>query len=95
MTNITRREFVAAGLAGVAAIAGKKIPVNPGIGTEEIYKLDKVTLGKTGIKVSRLAIGTGTRSWDRVSDQTRMGEEKFVDVLKYAFEACCNHYILV
>lgn len=35
------------------------------------YISDKITLGNTGIQVSRLAIGTGTSGWNHSSNQTR------------------------
>ena len=43
-------------------------------------------LGRTGIEVSQLAIGTGTHALLRSSAQTRLGQEAFVDLLVYAHE---------
>jgi len=45
-----------------------------------------VDLGKTGMKWSRLCIGTGMRGGNRESNQTRMGQEKFTELLQGAYE---------
>jgi aryl-alcohol dehydrogenase-like predicted oxidoreductase len=45
-----------------------------------------VDLGKTGMKWSRLCIGTGMKGGNRESNQTRMGKEKFTELLHGAFD---------
>lgn len=49
-------------------------------------KPPQVPLGKTGITMSRLAQGTGTRGYNRQSDQTRMGFEKLVALFRHAYD---------
>jgi 1-deoxyxylulose-5-phosphate synthase len=46
----------------------------------------QVTLGSTGIHVSRLCIGTGTNGWGGKSNQTRLGFDQLVDLLGYAYD---------
>lgn len=46
----------------------------------------QVTLGNTGIRVSRLCIGTGTSGWGGNSNQTRLGFDRLVDLLCYAYD---------
>lgn len=48
--------------------------------------IPQVTLGSTGIRVSRLAIGTGSNGWGGHSNQTRLGFDRLVDLLCYAHE---------
>lgn len=48
--------------------------------------IPQVTLGNTGIRVSRLAIGTGTQGWGGHSNQTRLGFDRLADLLCYAHE---------
>ncbi|MBW3625451.1 MAG: aldo/keto reductase [Armatimonadetes bacterium] len=48
--------------------------------------MDTITLGNSGLKVSRLGIGTGTNGWNHESDQTRLGFETCVDLLRYAYD---------
>jgi len=48
--------------------------------------MQRVTLGKSGIEVSRLCIGTGTSGWGGSSNQTRLGFDRLVHLLRYAYE---------
>lgn len=85
--KMDRRQFLATTMAGAGAAllgcggAGGRqaaaAPANP-------YELGP--LGKTGIKVSRIGIGTGMRGGGRESNQTRMGREVFEGLLKGAYD---------
>jgi len=46
-----------------------------------------VSLGNTGLAVSRLSIGTGTSGWNGESNQTRLGFDACVRLLCQAFDA--------
>ncbi len=48
--------------------------------------MQQVRLGDSGLRVSKLAIGTGTSGWSGSSNQTRLGFEQCVRLLRYAFE---------
>jgi aryl-alcohol dehydrogenase-like predicted oxidoreductase len=48
--------------------------------------MQRVTLGGTGIEVSRLCIGTGTNGWGGNSNQTRLGFDRCVHLLRYAYD---------
>lgn len=45
-----------------------------------------VPLGKTGLKVSRLAQGTGYNGYNRSSEQTRAGKESFDRLLRHGID---------
>jgi aryl-alcohol dehydrogenase-like predicted oxidoreductase len=47
---------------------------------------DQVVLGSTGIRVSRLAMGSGTFGSNKSSDQTRLGVAQFSGLLSYGYE---------
>jgi len=84
MKPISRRHFIQAGLIGAAAITtgfGNAVYTN-----SKNIKIDKVKLGKTGLMVPRLALGTGTHGGNQSSDFTRMGTENFVKLARYAHE---------
>ena len=90
MKQISRRHFIQAGLIGAAAIttgfnnlayAGSKNSV-----------IDKVKLGKTGLVVPRLAMGTGSHGGNQSSDMTRMGVENWLKIARYAHERGVNFY---
>src|SRR5437867_8511254 len=46
--------------------------------------MQSVTLGESGIRVSRLCIGTGTNGWGGKSNQTGLGLDGLADLLGYA-----------
>ena len=57
------------------------------------YASDSVTLGKTGIKVSRLAMGTGTHGFNHQSAQSEMaGGSGLADLLRVAFDKGINFW---
>lgn len=79
MTACSRRRFLRAGLgAGVLAATGG-ISLRAARGTAT----DWVTLGKSGVKVTRLALGTGTMS-GRV--QRELGQDEFTRLVRYAYD---------
>ena len=55
-----------------------------------IITMKKVTLGKTGIKVSRLGMGTGTAHPSGYCAQALMNEKELAELLLYAFELGIN-----
>jgi aryl-alcohol dehydrogenase-like predicted oxidoreductase len=79
MAHCSRRNFLKTGLAaGAFAITGT-LPVKAAGGTAT----DWVTLGKSHVKVTRLAFGTGTMS-GRV--QRDLGQEEFTRLVRYAYD---------
>jgi 1-deoxyxylulose-5-phosphate synthase len=56
--------------------------------------MDTVTLGMTGIRVSRLAFGTGTHGWAHHSQQTALGIEGLAQLLTLGFERGVNFWDL-
>lgn len=76
--KIKRREFLAGSIAGVGAfLFGSRNEVFSGLKSSSYNPYETVTLGKTGIKVSRVGLGTGMRGGNRQSTHTRMGHDKF------------------
>ena len=79
MPQYTRREFVRAGLAaGALAVAGS-VPLRAGRQTAT----DWVTLGKSGVRVTRLAFGTGSFSGQVQRD---LGQDQFTRLVRYAYD---------
>jgi aryl-alcohol dehydrogenase-like predicted oxidoreductase len=80
-----RRDFLKHGvMAGGIAVAGLEgMPRNLLADEKKKYAQDIVTLGNTGIKVSRLAQGTGTRGFSKSSNQTRkLGIKGLAELLR-------------
>jgi aryl-alcohol dehydrogenase-like predicted oxidoreductase len=46
----------------------------------------RVPLGRTGVNLSRLAMGTGVRGGNRASNQTRMGFERLTALFRHAYD---------
>jgi predicted aldo/keto reductase-like oxidoreductase len=93
MEKINRRSFIhtsAVGLAGMAALTTSGFashgfaPANATI--------DKVKLGKTGLTVSRVAMGTGSIGGNHQSNQTRLGLETFVKMASHAYDRGISFY---
>jgi 1-deoxyxylulose-5-phosphate synthase len=85
MKKTNRREFLqtgVAGLAGLTILSGMK-SFDFGSASATI---DKVKLGKTGLTVSRVALGTGSAGWKNVSNQTRLGMKNFVELSQHAYD---------
>jgi predicted aldo/keto reductase-like oxidoreductase len=79
MSLVSRRNFVKAGVAvGALATAGT-FPLE----AEHPTATDWVTLGKSGVKVTRLAFGTGTHN-GRV--QRELGQEGFNSLVRHAYD---------
>lgn len=82
-----RREFLAGSVAGVGGLLlGTELTaaVRPKPVTFDPY--ERVPLGMTKIKVTRVGFGTGMRGGGRQSNQTRMGKEKFEALLRASYE---------
>ena len=55
---------------------------------------DKVFLGKSGIEISLVGIGTGSGGWAGQSNQTRLGQSEFTKQMRYAFDRGINFFDL-
>ena len=67
-----RRHFLkCASAAGAAAISLDRFPYHLFASEKKKYATDVVTLGRTGIRLSRLAQGSGTVGTNKSSNQTR------------------------
>lgn len=81
MKKFTRRDFIKTSVAGTLA-AGTGLMCEPA----KKNKLGLIKLGNSGVSVSRIAFGTGTRGWEKVSDQTKLGMKKFLELAEYVYD---------
>ncbi|HEV2349041.1 MAG TPA: aldo/keto reductase [Terriglobia bacterium] len=79
MRNFSRRDFLKTGIAAAVAAGAGSVPLRAARETAA----DWVTLGKSGVKVTRLALGTGTMSGEV---QREMGQEQFTRLVRYAYD---------
>ena len=95
-----RRKFLLAGSAGVAGawvagtvgskvfgsrVFGRSFPA-PAPLTKKVAAFDTVTLGNTGIRTSRLAMGTGTVGSGHHSNQTELGVKGLSELLLNGYD---------
>jgi len=78
MSKFTRREFLKAGIVA-GTLAATKLPLF----AERQKATDFVTLGKSGVKVTRLAFGTGSFSGEV---QRSLGQDGFTRLVRYAYD---------
>jgi aryl-alcohol dehydrogenase-like predicted oxidoreductase len=92
MEKINRREFIRKSVVGVSAmsLAGMSYAETNAfaVGTT----IDTVKLGNTGLTVPRLALGTGTVGYNKMSNQTRLGMSRFVKLAHHAYEKGVRFY---
>jgi aryl-alcohol dehydrogenase-like predicted oxidoreductase len=84
MHEITRRTFLAS--SAVAAVGlGATVPAIAATPASTPPAPPRVPLGRTGLTLSRLAMGTGVHGGNRQSDQSRMGFERLVALFRHAY----------
>ena len=80
MAHYSRRDFLKTGLAAGALLGTGNLPVRAATrGTATEW----VTLGKSGVKVTRLAFGTGTFAG---RTQRQLGQDEFTRQVRYAYD---------
>ncbi len=88
---MNRRKFIQTSLAGSALLTA--FPYQLLAGEKKLYPYDRVMLGDTGIEMSRMAMGTGTRGFGGSSNQTRqLGIKGVSDLLRAAFDEGINFW---
>ena len=79
MGHCSRRDFLKAGLAAAGFAGAGTLPLKAAPETAT----DWVTLGKSNVKVTRLALGTGTMSGQVQRD---LGQPEFTKLVRYAYD---------
>src|SRR5215831_13579149 len=79
MSDVTRREFLKTGLAAGTLVITANVPLLAARQTAT----DLVRLGKSGVKVTRLAFGTGSFSGQV---QRELGQDGFTRLVRYAYD---------
>ncbi|MBV9301552.1 MAG: aldo/keto reductase [Acidobacteriaceae bacterium] len=79
MDHTSRRDFLKAGFAAAALAGAGTVPIKAARETAT----DWVTLGKSGVKVTRLALGTGSISGEVQRD---LGQDGFTRLVRHAYD---------
>jgi aryl-alcohol dehydrogenase-like predicted oxidoreductase len=90
---LNRRDFIGqAAASATAAMAMTTAVTGAALGRSERARslpkspTDLVTLGKTGIQVSLVGMGTGSHGSGQASNQTRLGVKDFTRVVRHALD---------
>ena len=86
--RLTRRQFLAGTVASGVALHSPGLLAGPRLRS----LTDRVKLGGTGINVSYLGFGTGTKGTGRQSNQTRLGIVQFSRMINHAFDLGINYF---
>ncbi|WP_255412460.1 aldo/keto reductase [Dysgonomonas sp. Marseille-P4361] len=94
MKRIDRRKFIKAGMLGVAglSLSNNSIAGLSNLVFDKNYTVDKVSLGNTGISMSRIGLGTGTIGYNHGSNQTRLGMDSFVNLARHAYDRGMSYF---
>ncbi len=90
-SHLSRRDFIQTSLAatgalvfGAGSLAGAR-----GAASAKRTAVDQVTLGRTGVKLSRLGMGTGSNSGQVQFD---LGREGFNSLVRYAYDQGITYF---
>jgi aryl-alcohol dehydrogenase-like predicted oxidoreductase len=79
MNHCSRRDFLKTGLAAASLAGTATVPMRAAPATAT----DWITLGKSDVKVTRLAFGTGSFSGQVQRD---LGQDQFTSLVRYAYD---------
>jgi len=80
MSKYSRRQFIGTGIAAGTLASLGTLPLKAAASAKAT---DYVTLGNSGLKVTRLAFGTGSNNG---YIQSSLGQEKFTTLIRYAYD---------
>jgi aryl-alcohol dehydrogenase-like predicted oxidoreductase len=88
-SNYSRRQFVKLSSLAAGAVALAQGGILKAQGAAKRTAVDEVTLGNTGIKLSRLGMGTGVNGG---KDQFALGKDHFIDLVHYAYDQGIRYF---
>jgi aryl-alcohol dehydrogenase-like predicted oxidoreductase len=108
MSKLNRRDFIGTAIAATSVcVAGgavlksrletdSKVETEPALIVDPTIKrpTDRVRLGRSGLKVSLVGIGTGSVGYAHHSNQTQLGQEAFTRLMRHSFDQGINFFDL-
>ena len=93
MSRITRRNFLGQSAAAVGAAAAGTLLARAAEQPRPLKSAaDQVTLGRTGLKLSLLGMGTGSVGVKHSSNQVKLGQEGFTKLVRYAYDKGITYF---
>ncbi len=92
MKQLTRRELLRKSIAGAGVLSAGcwTGPYLNAAVAELPAATDRIEIGKSGVKVSRVAMGTGFNGYNRSSNQTRAGQSSFTELIRHGLDTGLN-----
>ena len=87
--DLSRRQFLGRSAGAAGALLLTSLPWLQTQAATKRTAVDQVTLGKTGIKLSRLGFGTGSNSGNVQHD---LGQEAFNKLIRYAYDQGITYF---
>lgn len=93
--KIHRREFLTRSALGVGGVLlGAGCQTGSSSRAKHFDPAERVALGKTKLKFSRVVLGTGMRGGNRESNHTRLGKQKFEALIRETHDRGVNTFDL-
>jgi predicted aldo/keto reductase-like oxidoreductase len=93
MLQVSRRDFLGQSAAALGAVAlGGQVAPAANAARKLKSGADQVVLGRTGIKMSLIGMGTGSVGVGHSSNQVKLGHEQFVRLVRYAFDKGITYF---
>ena len=85
----SRRQFLERSVAAASALLFTSLPAFRALAAVKRTATDQVSLGNTGIRLSRLGFGTGSNSGEV---QHALGQEEFNRLIRYAYDQGITYF---
>ena len=88
-SHFNRRQFLGRSAAAASALLFTSLPAFRALAAVKRTATDQVSLGNTGIRLSRLGFGTGSNSGEV---QHALGQEEFNRLIRYAYDQGITYF---
>lgn len=93
MSQLSRRDFLGQSAVALGALAAGSQQAPAADPPRKLKSAtDRVVLGRTGIETSLIGMGTGSVGVKRSSNQVRLGQEKFIRLVRHAYDRGITYF---
>jgi predicted aldo/keto reductase-like oxidoreductase len=93
MGTFSRRDFLGQSAVTLGALAAGGTLASAAPTARKINSpTDQVVLGRTGVKTSLIGLGTGSVGVKRSSNQVKLGQEKFIKLVRHAYDSGITYF---
>jgi predicted aldo/keto reductase-like oxidoreductase len=93
MGTFSRRDFLGQSAVTLGAlVAGGTLASAAPTARKINSPTDQVVLGRTGVKTSLIGLGTGSVGVKRSSNQVKLGQEKFIKLVRHAYDSGITYF---